>query len=188
MLLNSRVSLARRLKLFDATVGNCVLWGTQSWTPRVEEIRWLRTAQNAMLRRMVKCARRPEESWVEWLRRATRNARRAADNASIRDWHRAHLQLKWSWAGHVARMASYRADSWAYRATVWRGSKWHSEIKGDAELFHIRPLRSRRGRFTRWENEIAIFCEEKGFQWTLLAEDKLQWRHLTNEFVKQTWK
>ena len=36
MLLNQRVSIRRRLRLFDATVGSYVTWCCESWTPRAE--------------------------------------------------------------------------------------------------------------------------------------------------------
>ena len=39
MLLNRRVFINRRLKLFESTVSSCVLWCSESWTPRAEELR-----------------------------------------------------------------------------------------------------------------------------------------------------
>ena len=39
ILLSRRVSINRRLKLFESTVSSCVLWCSESWTPRAEELR-----------------------------------------------------------------------------------------------------------------------------------------------------
>ena len=61
MLLNKDVSLPCRLKLFDTSVGACVLYGSNSWTPRAAEIRILMVAQNMMLRRICGFRRAPKE-------------------------------------------------------------------------------------------------------------------------------
>ena len=71
LLLNSRFSLKGRLRLFHSTVSGTVLWGTESWTPRAEELRHLQATQNAMLRKIVASRRQPEETYVDWIIRAT---------------------------------------------------------------------------------------------------------------------
>ena len=113
MLLNRRVSVHRRLKLFDATVGSCVLWGTQSWTPRADEFRLLASTRHTMLRRVAGSRRLPEETWLEWIRRTTHTAVGMAEAAPVRDWELA----QWQRAGYVARRP---ATSWLWRLTTWR--------------------------------------------------------------------
>jgi hypothetical protein len=71
LLLDSKASLKKRLKLFDSTVANSVLWCTESWTPRSAELGALQSAQRSMLRRICRTSRRDDETWVEWLGRAT---------------------------------------------------------------------------------------------------------------------
>ena len=51
LLLNSKVSIKRRFKLFDATVGGTALWCCESWTPRVVELQQLRALNHLILNR-----------------------------------------------------------------------------------------------------------------------------------------
>ena len=107
------------LKLFDTCVTQTVLWCCESWTLTQVEKQKLRTVQNDMLRRMVGPRRGAEEDWVDWIKRSTRAARKIAEDAGIRFWVEAQVQKKWSWVGHVSRMA---ADRFAKKAATWRDS------------------------------------------------------------------
>ena len=84
LLLNQRMSIQRRLKLFYATVGRCVLWAAQSWTLRADELRQLTSARRSMLRRIVGTKRLSDESWVDWIKKATHLAEGMAQAASVR--------------------------------------------------------------------------------------------------------
>ena len=117
LLLNRHASVKRRLRLFDSTVGSCVLWCAQSWTPREDERRLLQTARRSMLRKIVGAARAPDEGYVSWIKRVTEKAEEYAHAARVRDWFLAHRRCKWAWAGHVARMP---ASTWAWRVATWR--------------------------------------------------------------------
>jgi hypothetical protein len=44
LLLNRSVSIKQRLRLFDSTVGCCMLWCCRSWTSRVQEVKRIVTA------------------------------------------------------------------------------------------------------------------------------------------------
>ena len=94
MQLNHSCSVKKRLRLFDSTVSGTVLWASESWSPRVEELRRFQSTQRAMLRRIVGCSRRPEELWIDWIQRTTRKARAAAKQTGVQEWPRAHLQRK----------------------------------------------------------------------------------------------
>ena len=50
LLLNQTVSVSRRLRQFDATVGSCVTWRCESWSPRAEQLHKLEVARRSMLR------------------------------------------------------------------------------------------------------------------------------------------
>ena len=187
-LLRHRASpLRERLRLFNAVVGRALLWGSESWTLTAVERRHLRTVQRSMLRRFAGPRRKADEDWLQWIRQATKLAVGNAEAAGVRCWVHEHLQNKWKWAGHIARMADYRPDSWAIRSTMWRGSKWHGETKNDKELFNVRPLRSRPGRWNRWEDEVVKFCCEIGLDWWEAARDKLVWKSLAPEFAAWSW-
>ena len=104
LLTKKHLSLNKRLRLFNSTVAGTILWGAESWTPRVEELGRLRATQNAMLRRIVCSGRGEGEDWVDWIQRATHQARRIARDAGVKDWVHEHFMRKWRWAGHDARM------------------------------------------------------------------------------------
>ena len=72
-------------------------------------------------------------------------------------------QLKWRWAGHVARMNDNR---WTKRLTDWHpyGEK-----------------RSRKRPDTRWKDEIEKFA---GVAWQRLAQDRQLWKQ-GKAFVQQ---
>ena len=74
-----------------------------------------------MLRRMAGVRRGADESWVEWIKRATVKARGLAAASEVRDWADLHYERKWSWAGHVARRP---CSAITYRVTSWRDAKW----------------------------------------------------------------
>ena len=121
LLLHKDASVKKRLKLFDATVGTSALWCAESWTLREQDCRFLRTAQNKMLRRIVQVRMSPQEDYVSWIQRATRRARKVAADSGVKFWDKRHLELKWFWAGHVARRS---ACEWLWRVTFWRDHNW----------------------------------------------------------------
>ena len=121
LLLNDKVSINRRLRLFDTTVGSCVTWCCESWTPRASELRKLESARRSVLRKIVSLRRAPNEECLDWIVRATRKALDKTDFCSVRKWSTYRFERKWRWAGHVARSSQ---DSWTYRVTTWRDSSW----------------------------------------------------------------
>ena len=154
-----------------------MLWCAQSWTPRAEEVRLLKTARRSMLRRIVGSGRSPTEDFVGWIRRVTRKAEAAADAAHVRDWVKAHYLYKWNWAGHVARRP---VDAWVWRATVWRDSAWQSMA---LETDTNRPLRPSRRRWMKWEDVLRRFCAlEAERAWTDTASNRDWWAEHAEEF------
>ena len=188
LLRHRAASLKQRLKLFNAVVGKSLLWASESWTLTVAEKNQLQAVQRSMLRRFAGPRKREEEDWLTWIRKATRIATENAEKAGVKCWVREHLYNKWRWAGHVARMGTHRPNSWAYRTTIWRGTKWQEETNGDALLLNHRPLRARAGRWTRWETEIANFCKTRSMLWTEAAEARDEWKSLADDFVTWCWK
>ena len=168
LLLNRNVSVKKRLKLFDATVGSAVLYGSHAWTPREEEVRSLRAAQNSMLRRICQNRRAPDEQWHEWVRRALNKARSRAKDAGIHDWVYAHARSKkWLWAGHASRM---NLSTWVRKVTCWRDSEWTKAM----EDCSWRPRRPTRRRWTKWEESVRRCAAETGVA-TSMAEGFAAW-------------
>ena len=179
LLLNVKVSRKRRLRLFDATVGSSVLYGSHAWTPRAGEISQLRTVQNRMIRRICGARKPPAEPWVEWIQRATHQARRLADEAGVRDWVHAHARRKWLWAGHVMRRPT---STWLWRVTSWRDHDWDRIAD---ELGGQRLRRPSRRRWMKWEDPLwSYFSERPDQSWTKEALDKEQWNAKADAFAQ----
>lgn len=180
VLLNDRVSINRRLRLFDSTVGSCVTWCCESWTPRASELRYLESARRSMLRKMVCQRRGPDEEWLQWIVRATHKALDKAEHCSVKNWCTYHYERKWRWALHVARSSH---DSWIYRVTTWRDSTWQQFAE---EMGTQRELRPSRRRWMKWEDALRRFCTSSGLPpWDELAGDREAWKDLASRF--QEW-
>ena len=178
LLLNKNASVKKRLRLFDACVGSCVLWGTRSWTPRVDELRKLRTAQNMMLRRIAGPSRRPDETWVDWIVRSAHRSRRMAEEAHVRDWVYTHAKYKWAWAGHVARRP---CTSWLWQVSTWRDSYWNELMLQDGG---VRPMRPSRRRWMKWEDALRRYCVEECLgTWGDMAAQKTRWLEEADRFA-----
>jgi len=178
---NQRVSIKRRLKLFSSTVGSCILWCAESWTPRVDDTRRLETAWNSMLRRMLGPCRAPGEEYLDWLRRATRKANGLAKAAGITDWVAGYRYRKWAWAGHVARRGPC---TWVSRATTLRESQWQILA---TDMVACRPFRPSRRRWLPWEDSLKIICRTNGLDdWPWLALDRLFWRQCRQTYGVST--
>ena len=178
LLLHQPSSVKKRLRLFDSTVGSCVLWCASSWTPQMEELRLLKTARRAMLRRIVGQKRAPEEEYLSWIRRITGKAEKAASLAGVRDWAQEHSRMKWSWAGHVARRP---ASTWVWRVTTWRDAEWQAlAVHGGGG----RPLRPSTRRWMKYEDSLRRFCQEKGIaSWPSAAKSRDTWAGQADAFV-----
>ena len=179
LLLHKSSSVKKRLQLFDATVGSCVLWCAQSWTPRAEENRLLTSARRAMLRRIVGTGRADTEDYLSWIIRTTRKAEALALAAGVRDWVQAHCRAKWLWAGHVARRPTV---TWVWRVTTWRDSEWQALV---SESGLDRPLRPSRRRWMKWEDPLRRFCaQESSGSWLSAASVRDAWAERATSFVQ----
>jgi len=82
-------------------------------------------------------------------------------------------------------MGEYRQESWAFKATFWRDSAWKRSFATGSPLYSLRPLRSRAGRWNRWEDEIV---EQAGDNWVTGAADREQWSDKACEFADARFK
>ena len=177
ILMNKRISVNRRLRVFDATISSCVLWCCESWTPRQEELRNLETAQRAMLRRIAGVARGSDEPWLEWLQRSTHRALERAAHAGVKCWKLTHYKRKYMWAGHVARRDD---NSWVHRVTFWRDSAWQGVVADLAQ----RPRRPARRRWMRFEDCLRRYTAQAGGpNWMEAAQSKALWNSNADIFA-----
>ena len=178
LLMNRKISINRRMRVLDSTVGSCVLWCTESWTPRAEEMQKLENAQRSMLRKILGLRRGSDEDWICWLQRCTRKAIYIADQVGVRSWVSTHLRRKWFWAGHVARRG---LETWLFRTTAWRDSGWQSAA-GDVAG---RPLRPSRRRWMKWEDVLRRYSTAMGSpQWMTEAATKTEWNSKIVNFLE----
>ena len=166
-------SLHKRLRLFDSTVTKAALWCSESWTLTVKEKKQLRTAQRDMLRRFAGPKRKPDETYVDWIQRATHAAECRARNAGSKRWLDLHLNSKWKWA---AKLADASHERLARRVTFWRDSAWWSHQERGAAAYGVRPIRAKPGSMLRWEDDMRRFCEKlDSIPWQDLVMDRERW-------------
>ena len=172
-------NLNKRLWIFDSTVTQTALWCCESWLITQCEKQLLKAVQHAMLRRIAGARRFPSEDWLEWMKRSTRKALSLAKNCGIRMWCETHLRNKWTWAGHISRMAQGRL---ARRAMEWRGAEWQqSELHLPARL---RIRRVARTHWFRWEDELRRYGTSCNWQsWQQLSQDREAFASHANAFV-----
>ena len=172
-------NLGKRLRLFDACVSQTALWCSESWLLTETEKRLLQTTENAMLRRIAGPRRRPDEPWVDWIKRSTRKAVSAAKEHGVRLWKESHLKNKWNWAGHVLRMDTIRI---ARRAVEWRDSQWQAVEYLMPDQLRIR--RPGRTRWFRWEDDLHRYAKHCGLvSWQTEALDREAWQAHCDGFV-----
>lgn len=131
-----------------------------------------------MLRRVVGCARKSEEPWVQYIKRATDKARTFAKDAGVKDWAHEHYRRKWRWAGVVANMSK---REWVYIITEWRDAAWQDIV---SELGLLRPMRPSRRRWMKFENILRTYTKAAGLNhWREEAANTQQWYECTDRFV-----
>ena len=132
-LTNKAIPLELRLKLFHSTVTPSILYGSVSWVMTSAREQTLRTTQMKMLRAIlarkrlvtitVDSEKRIVESWVEWVKRVTTEARDAMEIHGIPDWVHLQQDMICQWGGRVQQMEPHR---WARRVFDWEAEGWRS--------------------------------------------------------------
>ena len=186
-LLGKRDSCMRkRLHLFQATVTKSALWCAESWTLTVAQKRHLRAVQRHFLRKVAGPQRAPDEEYIVWIHRATQIAEQRARGAGIKCWLTQFLQMKWHWAGKLARMTNERL---AKRSTFWRDSEWWGHQVRGASAYGLRPMRARPGHVNRWENHIHKFSQTQGWDnWQEIAPNETVWTDHADRFATWAWR
>ena len=150
-LLSRNIQLNLRRRLFDMCILPVMTYGAQTWSLTARQEEKLRVAQRAMERRMLGITRR-DRIRNEEIRRRT----------GVKDVILEANNLKWSWAGHIARRQDNR---WTRRVTEWRP-------RGE----EARRSRGRQRR--RWRD---VFPRD----WQNKAQDRRLWSEIRREAVVQ---
>ena len=105
-LCNRRYKTKQRIRLFDSVVTPTVLYGNVSWTLRKDHEQAITTARRSMIRKMFANRRLGDETWVEYIKRATKRSEEIMTTYGSTNW----VQL------HHTRKNSLR-EKWRYRKT-----------------------------------------------------------------------
>ena len=151
-------SLLDRPKLFEALVKPTVLHGSATWTMTTSIGHTLWRCQRRILRMILGHRRRRIEAihhadgelepWVEWVKRATREAESKMEELQLDRWTTSQKRAKWSWAHRTQQLSN---DKWTKIV-----AKWGPEQTANCSRYQVRPRR-------RWAGDIQSFLEEKGF-------------------------
>ena len=144
-----------------------MLYGCAAWTLTKDLENKVRRTQRRMLRMILGSGRRANtttpdgvDTWVEWVRRTTREAETCLQELQLDDWITTHRRQKLEWA---RRLAVEKNRTWASRVLDW-----------DPDPFKYKRLHARPRR--RWLDDIAECPERNGiisdFQ-TAMSDDAL---------------
>lgn len=152
-IMKSKMAMCLKRKIYNQCVQAAITYGCQTWalTQRMEER--LRVTQRSMERAMIGITRRDKKTNV-WIRQQT----------GLQDIVARVKELKWQWAGHIARLTDNR---WTKLVTEW--------IPPNGKRKRARPK-------TRWEDEIR---KSAGVTWMRMARNREQWKIHGEAFILQ---
>ena len=148
MLVNPNVSIQVRLKLFDAAVSPCVLFGLSVLPIYQELMEKIDITRRKMLRRIVGWVRIPEEDWSITMKRMSERVSRALIQWPSQPWSERIYLMQWNYACRVRYLP---CASW-----VVLSCKWEPHRVVDLSLA-IMPSRPRGRPFLKWDAKLAAF-------------------------------
>ena len=165
-LCSKHVDVQLRLRLFDAVVTPCIMYGCVAWTLKSDGYRRLSVTRRRMLRWMLRPQRLLDESWVDYIKRATYDCEALAAACGMLDWGNLYRQRKWKFAGQSARR---RDGRWSARLL-----KWIPWFRAAAFRRVGRPQ-------LRWDDDVS---ELAGGEWYDCAQDVELWSLLSAHFCE----
>ena len=140
------IPICLKRKIMDTVILPSLTYGAETWSLTKHQMKKLAVAQRSMERSLLGVTRK-DKIRNEIIRERTK----------IKDVVNTTKELKWKWAGHVARMKNHR---WAKITTEW--------TPRDCKRSRGRPKR-------RWRDELE---EDMGTTWMRKAQDRVMWRNL----------
>ncbi|KAL0832165.1 hypothetical protein ABMA28_001622 [Loxostege sticticalis] len=150
---SSKIPQCLKTKVFDQCVLPVITYGTETWSLTMGIIRRLKVTQRAMERAMLGVSLR-DRIRNEEIRRRTK----------VTDIARRIANLKWQWAGHIARRTDGR---WGRKVLEWRPRTGRRSVG--------RPP-------TRWTDDLVKVA---GGAWMRAAQDRVLWKSLGEAYVQQ---
>ena len=152
-IMKSRMPMCLKKKIYNQCIQAAMTYGCQTWavTKRMQDR--LGTTQRSMERAMIGITKRDHKT-NKWVRQQT----------GVQDILERIKQLKWQWAGHLARIPDNR---WTKAVTEW--------IPLDKKRKRARPR-------TRWIDDMNKFI---GVTWMQVARDRMVWKSHEEAFIQQ---
>jgi hypothetical protein len=155
--LESKASLAERLKFWNLTVARSMLYGLATCRQNSFNAERLAIAQRAMVRRMLKLKRRPMgaglEPWVDWQIRSLSKAKSVVTEFDV-SITKALAAERAKWSGHVARYGTHnRPPHLLKHVLLWRNVYWWKwqQLFNDNPYFEAVKHQIDVGGLRRWE-------------------------------------
>ena len=149
VLTNGSISIKLRMKLFEATVTPCILFGMSALPIYQCMMDKIDATRRKMLRKMVGWVRYPDEDWSLTMSRMNERVNRALVQwPNSKDWSIRIFSLQWQYA---CRVRSLPRHSWVVLACKWRPDKVVDHFS------NVLPYCSRGGQLPRWDAKLAAF-------------------------------
>ena len=152
-ILKSNIPICLKRKIYHGCIEPVITYGSQVWALNKRLVSKLRTTQRSMERAIIGVTKRDHLT-----------NKKVRELSGTNDIISTIKKLKWSWAGHIARMKDNR---WTQRTTEW---------------IPIGQKRERARPMTRWDDEIIKFM---GVTWIRKAQDRKLWKIHGEAFVQQ---
>ena len=150
----SKIPISLKNKVYNQCILPTITYGAETWNLTKKQMLKLRSAQRAHERIMLNVTWKDHKT-ATWLREQTK----------LRDIVETVKQLKWNWAGHLARIEDTR---WTIKVTKWT------------------PLENKRNRGKqkiRWRDEIQKFIGNAN--WYQQAQTRNSWKSKGKAFVQE---
>lgn len=159
ILCNRSCPMFARLRLFNASVTACALYGSAVWVLNTEQERRLKTERRRLLRKVFMIPRDKAETWIEYAERTAKIIDCKCNKLGCEPWERIHKRQKWRWAAKVAAMG----DRWARTLADYRPFALHAGRRQG------RPKK-------RWVDDLVNFTRENHVNkhWLKLSDTEFQ--------------
>lgn len=151
-ILKSSIPNSLKARLYNQCVLPVMTYGSETWSLTKDNAKKLAKAQRAHERQMLGISLKDCKTNI-WIRSQTK----------VIDILERCFQLKWQWAGHVARFQDGR---WTKRLMEWRPR--------DKKRGIGRPA-------TRWRDDIR---KHAGVSWMMVAGDRKRWTEMGRAYVR----
>ena len=147
-----QVPIIHKRKIYNQCILPAVTYGAETWNLTKQLTLKLRTMQRAHERIMLGITWRDRKT-AEWIRSKT----------GLIDVVEKVSQLKWKWAGHLAR---YQDDRWTYKVTFWTPRNFPRD-RGRPKM--------------RWRDDLERFNK----RWQQGAQDRRLWKTHEKAYIQQ---